>query len=319
MEAIGLSTIDERNTLEFLDSIQTAEDIEDAIKQLDVLKELLKAADRFYEESIRYARLEARALVRIVEIGGEKEIKNATRRKAAIWLANHSVEERDKLIKKCEDGLTITQVWKREILDPEKRETIRKEAERLRKKAFDDYRKRGVVHLTDVVEYVEKNMKPDDARDFYEGTRGRLVRNGAIGLDDGEYTYCDPEKTTEGLDRAIEVRVHSLCNDIIKLSRLMDMAPYARDVRLNTNGSNEWEDTVYAILAALGKCSITFSCEKSRDRFIGNLSDALIKQSSVRGTVTEAKNKDKRILEVADNMGVTYEYARRQAAKEGII
>ena len=173
--------------------------------------------------------------------------------------------------------------------------------------------------MVDVVEFTEKHMSKDDARDFYQGTRDRLIRNGAVGLDDGEYTYCDPEKTTEGLDRAIEVRVSSLCNDVIKLSKLMELAPYTKDIRLSNNGQNGWHDNVYAIMASLGKCRLTFSCEKAMDAFIDNLVDTIKTNSDIRGTVSEPKERDQNIQEVADRLGITYDYARRQAKKDGII
>lgn len=293
---------EQRYFLSIIDDIESADDAEDVLKKLDVLKELLKAADEFKRQSVRYAKLEALALCRIVEIGEESSIKNYNRRKAAIWLHGINEEERERYINMCDDGLSITQIWKREISDPAKRESAIIEAKAIREKAFSDYKKRGIVHLVDLCEHLQKNMAPDDARDFYQGTRDRLIRSGAVGLDDGEFTYCNPEKTTEGLDRAIEIRVHSICADINKLRRLLELAPYMRNITLNGRTDYQ-EDIVYAMMCAMGIRCASFSSDQARTSFLADIEANIVDNTQIRNTVAEdipiEREKYERICEVA--------------------
>ena len=89
------------------------------VRQIDALKTALESVGRFHENAVKYAKLEAEALIRVAELGGIGQLRGY-KRTAAKWLYELSPAERDTYINRCAEGLTIEQVWKRDIFDEEK-------------------------------------------------------------------------------------------------------------------------------------------------------------------------------------------------------
>lgn len=120
-----MSSMMSSDLVNMLDSINKSQSIEDAVKilkQIDALKTALESVEMFRSQSVMYARLEAEALIKVVDLGGLNKLRGA-HRATANWLAELDDNTREKYISMCLEGLTIDQVYKREVGAP--REKLR--------------------------------------------------------------------------------------------------------------------------------------------------------------------------------------------------
>lgn len=215
---IGISDM-----LDRINEVSSIDEILALIKKIDALKAALEAAETFRQQSIMYAKLEANALIRAVELGGLSKLRG-THKPTAEWLYGLSEQERDKYITMCEDGLTIDQVYKREIGDARKLNEQIKEVEYWRNSLLEDSKKNGIVDMKPFVEKVREVFKGDKRQignDIIDGTRNRLRQSGAVGIggDTGIYVTPKPE-TQEEIKKAIVMRYESICNDYNSIKKI---------------------------------------------------------------------------------------------------
>ena len=192
------------------------------IKKIEKWEKIKKAADEFHRLAIGFARLEAEAMIRIMELGGEDSLKKS-RRKIAEWLYGLSEEEREKYIGMCaeEPGYTIGAIYIREHAEKVSGEIAVRAASDDKRCAVDEVFRTGYVHIKKYVDdiyekYAEAHMKRVDAADVVDGMRGRLRAVGAVG--NGEYEYFLPEKglTKENV-QAIGIRINGIINNFKSL------------------------------------------------------------------------------------------------------
>lgn len=220
----GITTrTDITDMLDRIQFISSVGDILPLIKRIDALKVALDAADAFHEQAVKYAKLEASALIRAVELGGLNSLRGL-HKKTAEWLYGLSEHERDKYIQMCADGLTIDQVFKREVGDViawnKKIEMI----ESWRDNLIDECKETGIVDIKRFANDVRNTFGPNKAsvgEDIIDGTRNRLRRAGAVGLggDSGTYVMPRPDNS-EKVRKAILLRYESICNDFDSIRKI---------------------------------------------------------------------------------------------------
>ena len=216
-----------------ISSIVDTSDLQDCIeklKQIKALKVMLDTVDRFHSEAVKYATLEATALVKVCELGGENRLKGY-QQKTARWLYSLSDAERQKYIDMCADGFTIEQVWKREVGDKDKIVSSLNKLDGERQYILETVKERGIIKIdTKNIEPL-KNLNKSIASDWMDGTRRALRDVGAIGVGDKEGTYVMKSSGyTEEIRKAISTRWESVLNDvesIIKICKAADiLIPY---------------------------------------------------------------------------------------------
>lgn len=210
-----------------LDKIHKCQDLAEAvdfIKQIDALKVALESVKQFRENAIRYARLEAEALIRVVSLGGLDQLRGY-HRKAAKWLVELSDADKEKYISMCEEGLTIDQVWRREIGENEKLSEKINEANVYRKWAIEEIQEAGIVDLTEYQNSVKKALAafPDVARDMIDGTRRELRKIGAVGIGGNSCVYVmENSGFTEEIKKAIKLRFESIIDDFTSIKEICE-------------------------------------------------------------------------------------------------
>lgn len=199
------------------------------IKQIDALKIALESCDRFRENAIRYARLEAAALIRIGELGGIGHLKGL-KKKVADWLYGLSEAEREKHIAKCAEGLTIDQVWKRDVYSDEKISQGISIIYDMRDDLIEDVKTDGIISIQRFSEEARKMLPGKMAEDAIDGLRGALRKAGAVGIGDDFGTYVMPTKEkSESVKEAILMRWESAMDDFENLREIAKGA----EVKLN--------------------------------------------------------------------------------------
>lgn len=187
------------------------------IKQIDALKEALASCDRFRENSIKYAMLEAAALIRVVRLGGQSKLFGF-RRKTAEWLASLSEHEAQEQIQKCSDGLTIDQVWKRDIHTKD----IYAELTQEKDFAIENLQESGYTLTQGFAEKARAGLPPDAASAMIDGLRHALRRAGAVGIgDEGEYIMPSHPGNKDRVAKAIALRYQSINRDLMRIKQIV--------------------------------------------------------------------------------------------------
>ena len=230
--------------MHLISTIRNAPDVESAIKNLQritIAKTALKTADEFRKQSVKYAMLEAAALVRVIELGGAKEIKPYRRRKAAQWLAELTQEERNEMVQRCTDGMTLEHLYQLEIDNPRKEAQAIVTAKNYEDAVVDTFDTMGVVTLGKFDERLDSlPIDPQLAQGAKDRVRDKIRRRGGVGIGDGNGTYVNATNA-EKIGEAIEVRIASLQADFFKLVELAKLSPQKPTIRINTyhNQTNE--------------------------------------------------------------------------------
>lgn len=198
------------------------------------LKEALKAADMFYEASVQFARLEAYALIRAVELSeGERPAfsgaNKTLRAEAAVWLFNMTEIEREAVIERCVEGKTIAILYK-ELISPNDKERASSIKMQLGRNIALDLKRNGVAVVNTsankrLIERLPINLR----QDVTDGLRNLLLKKGAVGIGDREGTYVIPESNNKEVIKALETRLHSMQSDFLNflaVARKCTKKPY---------------------------------------------------------------------------------------------
>lgn len=199
---------------------QCVDELLSIVAQLSGVKEVLKKQKVFKEYAIKYAQLEAAALIKIVELGGENSLKGYEK-KVAIWLASLDATKRSEVIQKCEYGYTIRSVWEKEVLPAEKEHEFVDDVAYMTKRLVKDLKRNGIVNTADFRDYVQERIpdtvasKRETASALIDGCRNVLLKNGAVGVGNFSGLYVIPTKDkNEHVKEAIKTRLLSIKNDV---------------------------------------------------------------------------------------------------------
>lgn len=272
-----LSITHDANLLGQIQSAPTLEAAIDNLKKLTVARSALKTADMFRKQSVKYAMMESAALIRVIELGGEKNITPYRRRKAAQWLYSLNDEERNEMIQRCRDGVTIEHVYQQEVDNPKKEARAIVTAKAYEDAVIDTFASTGIVTLNSFDEKL--NSLPID-KDIVQGTKDRvrdkLRRMGGVGIGDGAGTYVSEDNPTK-LSEAIETRIASMQADFIRLAELCKKCDTKPTFRINThhNHTNEMPicNYFYIMLAAAGVASVETTTSKKESIIISKIID----------------------------------------------
>lgn len=206
-----------------VDFIRDIPDLETAklcLARLSGYQKALEEADRFFSMAVAFAELEAAALIRVMELSdGNRRLIRGERGEAAYWLYRMSESERKEAIQMCKDGLTLTQVWRREVkykggIPPTPKE---KKIQARKQEYIYEAEKNGVVDISefslgDDSHHQWERYLWEDAK---QGLRRSLLKSGFVGVGNRMQIYVNPAQSSEDQVRmAIITRLESIKNDI---------------------------------------------------------------------------------------------------------
>ena len=220
-----MSSMMSSDLVNMLDSINKSQSIEDAVKilkQIDALKTALESVEMFRSQSVMYARLEAEALIKVVDLGGLNKLRGA-HRATANWLAELNYNTREKYISMCLEGLTIDQVYKREVSAPREKLRQIEELKTMREELIAELTTTGMTDITPYANHARRVFWDDlsTARDLVDGTRNRLRKAGGIGIGDETGVYITPTKgNQETIKEAILLRFEAVRADLNSIKEI---------------------------------------------------------------------------------------------------
>lgn len=226
------------NELAVLDGVETAilaikdeESVKEFIMKMDALELLLKSIDTFNENARKFAKMEALAFLRIVELGLAGEIPaKGDKRNTALWLADLTPEERNEVVRICGDeGVTIHYYWKKVVHENEMVEYAIQHYRSQAGWAVREFKEKGVVKLNKYLEPGRLGMKqsllnrvpPDLQEGIKDQVRHRIRELGGHGLGDGEGTYMTASEAYYNLDEILENKVKSILKDVHRMRKIV--------------------------------------------------------------------------------------------------
>lgn len=237
--------------LEHIKEIESPREILALIKKIDALKVALEAVDTFHSQSIMYAKLEANALIRAVELGGMTQLRGP-HRKTAEWLYGLSEREREKYIFMCDDGVTIDWIYRHEIEKPQKINEKLDAIRAARNSLIQECKEKGIVDITPFQKMVKESLpydKQDICHDVVDGARNRLKKAGAVGIGDDTGIYVMPcPENSEEIKKAITLRYESICADYERIKQIAKASGVTVSYRELNDGSDwAYHNHVYII------------------------------------------------------------------------
>ncbi len=269
---MGMDLITSESSV-LLNQIRDAFDIEQVkkmIKQLDAIKIALEAIDRFHEKSVIYAQLEAEAFVRLIELGGIKELRGY-KRKTAEWLCSMAADERSSVIAKCKDGITITALYKSENPsycqknDEEKKKDLIKMERDIIEESVESKKPVDLFAFSEAVRVSHKDRSVYDAAyaisrsdTAVDEVRHYLRENGYVGVGSktGKYFPAKKEYKNE-IVKAIRQRFRSILCDIYSLRSIANRSEIGKLSCFDFCYEDDWhmahgeKDIAYPLMIAL--------------------------------------------------------------------
>ena len=241
-------------------------DVKAALFKVETVKEALKAADMFREKSVMFARYEAYALVRVVEVCGNTDcIKGKYRKLAAEWLFGLSETERDKYVAMCEDGKTIDNVYRCEVYKPMQRSALGDAVADCKDKARNMLRNDGIVSVPAIVNEHVNDFPRAMRQEIANGVREAVRQAGGVGIGDERGTYIDPEKHSTYVSDAIATRISAVARDIESICELSGKCKSMPSFHIKGNGTQiSFVDVVYLILSGLGCANVVFDTPSAK-------------------------------------------------------
>ena len=222
---------------------------------LDELEISLRANNSLYRKSVKYAEVEAKALIRAVKLSeGEEPViggrNKAVRGKTAMWLYNMTEKERLNIIKKCVKGKTVFVMYT-EINSPDIIEKVSETIKWIKENVEFELKKTGMCKLTDA--YLERILGSvpiylrDDARnDIYTFLSDKKL----IKLYDKEGTYIDPESSENELYELLEKQIHSIGKNFLAYLNIASQCKNKPYVRITTESCKKLTPEDYMMLIA---------------------------------------------------------------------
>lgn len=256
-----------------LGNLQNEQDVLNMLAKLEMVKDALKAADQFREQSIKFARYEAYALISAVEISGDTSlIKGKYRKLAAGWLVTLNDEERAEFIAKCDNGKTIDNVYREQVFLPEQRSALGEAVNDCKKKARDELKKSGTVNVPDIVRGQSHKFPKSMLKEITDGVRGAVRDAGGVGIGGNSGIYIDPDKKSNYIADAIKTRVEAVSRDIEGIADLAKRCESKPVFHIKGNGSQiSFMDVTYMILSGIGCADVYFDSSSAKKQSVSIL------------------------------------------------
>lgn len=235
---VNLTTTSVNSFLDSIESCDSLEEIINKIRQLEAIKAALIAAKRFNERSCLYARLEAEALIKVIELGGEKELKGY-KRKAAVWLFEMPIDERQGIVSQCGEGITLAQLFKILVADEEKLDRDVEMANIYKAAAIKELKDSGIVDFDRYSKWIREKVAPHDpqlAADMVDGLRAKLREEGGHGTREGVYVVADIENYNHVVElrKALKTKlenIQAVLYSMEEFSRITGVRLYKEDIK----------------------------------------------------------------------------------------
>lgn len=231
--------------VDFIRDIPDLDGIKDYLARLSGYEKALKDADRFLSWSVEFAKLEAAALIRACELGAiQARAIKGDRGKAAKWLFNMNEKEREYIISKCENGMTITQLWRIEVkwkTQPTGHQKIAQIANYKKQEYIEQAEKDNIIDISDFSEITGRHDTMEQLvwEDAKQGLRRALLKGGFIGTGNGEQIYVNPNTANNDQIRsAIKNRLQSILGDI------NNVAEIAHTANIMINGLSQLKNAI---------------------------------------------------------------------------
>lgn len=238
-----MNTLMSNNVATMLNSIYKNQNLEEAIKmvkQIDALKTALESVDCFRTQSVIYARLEAEALIKVVELGGLNKLKG-NHRATAGWLVSLPDDEKEKYLVMCSEGLTIDQVYKREVGAAKEKIKQISFLKEMRKEMIAELETDGITDITPFANHARKVFWDDlsTANDLINGARNIIRKAGGVGIGGETGVYVTTSKgTQEEIKKAILVRFESVRRDLEQIQSIAAASKIKMDYSDFVNGES---------------------------------------------------------------------------------
>lgn len=224
------------------------------LKQLCAIKDVMQRMNTFHANAVRYARLEAAALIRIIELGGINKLSGPTLG-VARWLSTLSQDQISHYVSMCEEGLTIYQVWKREYKNKELAEKSLAYVQRSADKTLSRFKESGIINLSDLSDDARSHLDEQTANDIIDGVRRRIRKAGGIGVGDGSTEYILPTHApSKAQISAVKTRIFGILNDLRRLLEICDSCDIcvsATEVGLDPNSEDTFSASVFSLFETL--------------------------------------------------------------------
>jgi len=242
------------------------QEILDVLAQLNMVKEALKAADRFREESVKFARYEAYALVRVMEISGDSSlIKGKWRKATAEWLAGMTQDKRDEYIAMCSDGKTIDNIYRELIAIPQQRNELAQAVAECKSIARKELKESGIVVVPRIVREHSNRFPKSMMREITDGVRSAVRDAGGVGIGDDNGTYIDPDKESNYISDAIATRISAVVRDVEGIADLANRCESKPTFYIKGDGTRlSFADVTYLIMAGVGAAEVRFDTGGAR-------------------------------------------------------
>lgn len=273
--AIARASIDDSAIVRAIGAVENELEAKAMLAKLSVLKDALEAADMFRGESVRYARLEAYALVRVVEICGDaRSVKGKWRRLAAEWLAGMAEDERERYVNMCDDGQTIDNIYRLEVAIPEQRNALSDALLECKRDARSELKDKGMVSVPKIVRGYGNKFPRSMLAELTDGVRASVRDAGGVGIGDGNGTYILPDKRSRHVTDAVATRISAVVRDIESIADLASRCESKPTFTIKGDGEQlSFADITCLILSGVGCVSVEFDTAAAR-----KASKALLRQ-----------------------------------------
>jgi len=254
-----------------IDSMESETEVLQAFAQLKVVEEALRAADRFRQESVKFAMYEAHALVRAVEISGDARlIKGKWRKMAAEWLVGLDESDRMRYIAECKNGTTIDNVYKKLVYEPDMRDKLDSAVTECKQLAVERLKSDGMVVVPEIVRERSHDFPRSMLHEITYGVRDAVRKHGGVGIGDDRGTYIDTKANSQYIGDAIATRITAVARDIESLADLSSRCESKPVFIIKGNGDQlSFIDVTYMILAGVGCADVQFESNRAKNASIG--------------------------------------------------
>lgn len=248
------------DSTQWIGYVQNEQEVLDALAKLSMVKDALKEADRFRDESVKFARYEAYALVRAVQIAGDaKLVKGKWRKAAAEWLAQMDERERENYVLMCDNGKTIDNVYKELVAIPQQREELAEAVSQCKAAARNELKNTGMVVVPKIVREHSGRFPKSMLKEITDGVRSAVRDAGGVGIGDENGTYIDPDKESDYVSDAIATRINAVVRDIEGIADLANRSESKPEFHIKGNGKQlSFADVTYLVMAGVGCAKVSF-------------------------------------------------------------
>ena len=212
------------SALALIDEIKNSADATEFFEQMKSTKHLLEAINASHEMMCKYAEIEASAYVAFARKRNRPSTFTLRQSHVYDWLRELSYGDQEKVIEQARKGSPIENQY-----DNSRRFKMREQqyedAAAYRDSALEKLKANGYVKISvdecvSTMRYAGNEKARSIADAFVDRTKDDILRNGGVGLGNGEYISVNHEKFEAFAYRAVCIRIKSIIRDLISLRQI---------------------------------------------------------------------------------------------------